>query len=97
MGDADLPLVFVSDTRGAAAAVSAMRMGARDYILKNQLERLAPAVERELNEAGARRELGQTRPQRAADTCLAHLFRYVHSLANDLLPVVLLSPRGPLV
>ena len=34
--DADLPFIFVSDTSGEEAAVAAMRIGARDYILKNQ-------------------------------------------------------------
>ena len=53
--DADLPFIFVSDTSGEEAAVAAMRLGARDYILKSQLERLASAVERELGESGARR------------------------------------------
>ena len=54
--DADLPFIFVSGTSGVDAAVAAMRIGARDYILKNHLERLAPAVRRELDEAGARRK-----------------------------------------
>ena len=39
--DADLPFIFVSDTSGEEAAVAAMRIGARDYILKQRLDLLA--------------------------------------------------------
>ena len=53
---ADLPFIIVSGTIGEETAVEAMRCGARDYILKDKLGRLAPAVERELGEAAARRE-----------------------------------------
>jgi PAS domain S-box-containing protein len=49
--DADVPFIFVSGTIGESAAVSAMRGGAQDYVLKGDLVRLAPAIERELREA----------------------------------------------
>jgi two-component system cell cycle sensor histidine kinase/response regulator CckA len=48
--DLDLPFIIVSGTIGEEAAVEAMRAGARDYVLKDKLVRLAPAVERELGE-----------------------------------------------
>jgi diguanylate cyclase (GGDEF)-like protein len=54
--DADLPFIFVSGTIGEDAAVAAMRTGAHDYIMKGNLQRLVPAVERELRDAGLRRE-----------------------------------------
>src|SRR5882672_8527713 len=54
--DADLPFIFVSGTIGEDAAVAAMRIGAHDYIMKGNLQRLVPAVERELRDAGMRRE-----------------------------------------
>jgi DNA-binding NtrC family response regulator len=54
--DADLPFIFVSGTIGEDAAVAAMRTGAHDYIMKARLTRLLPAVERELRDAGVRRE-----------------------------------------
>ena len=52
----DLPFIFVSGTIGEDTAVAAMRTGAHDYIMKGNLSRLAPAVERELREAAVRRE-----------------------------------------
>jgi diguanylate cyclase (GGDEF)-like protein len=52
----DLPFIFVSSTVGEDVAVEAMRIGAQDYILKDSLDRLASAIERELREAVVRRE-----------------------------------------
>ena len=52
----DLPFIFVSGTIGEDTAVAAMKTGAHDYIMKGNLARLAPAVERELREATMRRE-----------------------------------------
>lgn len=47
----DLPIIVVSGSIGEDVAVSAMKSGAHDYIMKDNLTRLAPAVERELREA----------------------------------------------
>jgi diguanylate cyclase (GGDEF)-like protein len=52
----DLPFIFVSGTIGEDVAVAAMKTGAHDYIMKGNLARLPPAVERELREAAVRRE-----------------------------------------
>ncbi|MEA1890824.1 MAG: EAL domain-containing protein [Pseudomonadota bacterium] len=49
--DRDLPVIIVSGTIGEEQAVKAMRLGAHDYIMKDDLARLLPAVERELREA----------------------------------------------
>jgi len=54
--DLDLPFILVSGTIGEAVAVAAMKAGAHDYIMKDNLSRLVPAVERELREADGRRE-----------------------------------------
>lgn len=51
----DVPFIFVSGTIGEDIAVEAMRTGAQDYIMKDNLTRLVPAVQRELKEAGVRR------------------------------------------
>jgi PAS domain S-box-containing protein len=52
----DIPFIIVSGTIGEEAAVAAMRAGAHDYLLKDNLTRLVPAVERELREAGERQQ-----------------------------------------
>ncbi len=51
----DVPFVLVSGTIGEETAVKAMRAGANDYLLKDRMARLGPAVERELREAEGRR------------------------------------------
>lgn len=58
--DPDIPFIFVSGTIGEDAAVEAMKAGAQDYVMKGQLIRLPPTVERELREARLRREHRQT-------------------------------------
>jgi hypothetical protein len=50
----DIPFVIVSGTIGEDVAVSAMRAGAHDYIIKGNLTRLVPAIERELREIQVR-------------------------------------------
>ena len=52
----DLPFILVSGTIGEETAVNAMKAGAHDYIMKEHLGRLAPAVERELREAKTRKK-----------------------------------------
>jgi signal transduction histidine kinase len=52
----DLPLIIVSGTIGEETAVESMRAGARDFVVKDKLARLVPAIARELREAGLRRE-----------------------------------------
>jgi two-component system, cell cycle sensor histidine kinase and response regulator CckA len=56
---ADLPFIIVSGSIGEAQAVAVMRAGANDYLLKGQLARLTPAVERELADASQRRRREQ--------------------------------------
>jgi two-component system, cell cycle sensor histidine kinase and response regulator CckA len=51
----DLPFIIVSGTIGEETAVAAMKAGAQDYLLKGNLTRLVPAVERELREASDRK------------------------------------------
>ena len=51
----DVPFIIVSGHIDEATAVAAMRAGAHDYVMKERLARLVPAVERELREAEVRR------------------------------------------
>ena len=56
----DLPFIVVSGTIGEKRAVEVMKAGAHDFIVKDNMARLAPAIDRELREA-------KVRAQRAAD------------------------------
>jgi len=46
----DIPFIIISGTIGEDVAVSAMLAGASDYLMKGNLARLAPAIDRELEE-----------------------------------------------
>jgi two-component system cell cycle sensor histidine kinase/response regulator CckA len=52
----DVPFIIVSASIIEEAAIQAMREGAHDFIMKDKLGRLVPAVTRELREAVVRRE-----------------------------------------
>ncbi|MGL4621094.1 response regulator [Chroococcidiopsis sp.] len=51
----DVPFIFVTATMGEEVAIETLKGGATDYVLKQRLERLIPAVERSLREAAERR------------------------------------------
>jgi two-component system cell cycle sensor histidine kinase/response regulator CckA len=51
----ETPFLIVSGTVGEETAVSALKAGASDFLLKGKLTRLGPAIQRSLNEAEARR------------------------------------------
>jgi CheY-like chemotaxis protein len=44
----EVPFIFVSGTMGEGIAVTAMKSGAQDYLMKTNLNRFVPAVQREL-------------------------------------------------
>ncbi len=75
--DPDLPFILISGTVGEEIAVEAMRAGAHDYLMKDNLTRLVPAVERELKEAERRRA------HRAADNALRASEMMNRSLLED--------------
>jgi PAS domain S-box-containing protein len=52
----DIPFIIVSGQVSEEIAVDAMRAGAKDFISKNNLSRLTPAISRELREVGTRRD-----------------------------------------
>jgi signal transduction histidine kinase len=64
--DKDLPFIIVSGTIGEETAVESMRAGARDFVVKDKLMRLLPAIGRELHEAELRRQQRSDR-QRAEE------------------------------
>jgi signal transduction histidine kinase len=62
----DVPFIIVSGHIGEETAVEAMKAGADDYVMKSNLVRLAPAVERELRDSRLR-QLRTAEAQRAED------------------------------
>ena len=75
---ATVPFILVSGQIGEDTAVEAMRNGAADYLLKNNLSRLAPAVEHAI--AGAR----MRRAREAADAELQDSRKRLSELAQHL-------------
>ena len=55
----DLPFIIVSGTVGEETAVTALKAGAHDFLVKGHLARLVPAIEREIRDATQRRERTQ--------------------------------------
>ncbi|MFA5182076.1 MAG: ATP-binding protein [Syntrophales bacterium] len=56
----DIPFLMVSGNIGEDTAVETMKAGAHDYIMKDRLQRLVPAIRRELKDAEERRLRRQT-------------------------------------
>jgi PAS domain S-box-containing protein len=56
----DLPCIVISGTVAEESAVDVLRAGARDFVVKDRMTRLVPAIERELREAAERRRLKQS-------------------------------------
>ena len=52
----DIPIIIVSGAIGEETAADCMRYGANDYVMKGNLSRLVPAIERELKDAESRRK-----------------------------------------
>ncbi|MFZ4774327.1 MAG: PAS domain-containing protein [Terrimicrobiaceae bacterium] len=78
----DLPFIYVSGTIGEEAAVEAMKAGAHDYVMKNRISRLCPAVERELREA-VERQVGRAaeNAMRVSENKYRHLFEALSDAA----------------
>jgi len=65
----EVPVVFVSGAIGEARAIQTLKEGATDYVLKDHLSRLVPAVRRALAEAAEQRarKAAEAALQRAHD------------------------------
>lgn len=85
----DIPFILVSGRIGEEAAVAAMKSGANDYVMKENLARLGPAIERELREAGGRRE--RRRAQGALEMSEA---RFRQMFEQSPLGIQIFSPDG---
>jgi len=74
----DLPVIIVSGQIGEEYTVAAMKAGAQDYVMKNNLVRLTPAVAREVQEAEGRR--ARRRAEAALEESQAHIQDLVEGL-----------------
>lgn len=72
----DLPVIIVSGVIREGVAVTAMKAGAQDYIMKDNLSRLIPAIDREVREGFVRQA------KRVAETTLEHMV--YHDSLTDL-------------
>lgn len=86
----EIPFIFVSGTIGEERAIEALKAGAVDYVLKTNLERLAPAVRRALKDVAARRA------QRAAEARIERLTRVLQMLSAINAGVVRIRDRTQL-
>jgi signal transduction histidine kinase len=86
--DPDLPFIIISGSIGEERAVTVMRLGAQDYIMKDGLARLAPAIEREMHEAENRRQ------RRLADMEIADLNRALDFRVQELQKILEVVPVG---
>ena|GEM_PF-579517 len=76
----DVPFIVVSGKIGEDAAVGVMKAGADDYLTKENMARLCPAIRRELKEAGVRRE--RTRAEEALARSEIRFRRLVEQAAD---------------
>ena len=80
----DTPFLFVSGAIGEEMAIESLRAGATDYVLKDRLARLVPALRRALKETeeAARRKLAEER-LRDSVTALERSVRRHEALVNS--------------
>ena len=86
----DLPFIIVSGSIAEDLAVAAMKSGAHDYIMKNNLARLGPAVEREMREAETRRarraaEEARLKPVQELEQAYTQLERRVREITASIM------------
>ncbi|MBR90753.1 MAG: hypothetical protein CMO66_05735 [Verrucomicrobiales bacterium] len=86
----DLPFIVISGGIGEETAVRIMKDGAHDYLMKGNLARLVPAVEREVREA---RDRAAHRDAEASLRAAAEQMRIAHDIQQRLFPAE--SPHLP--
>jgi diguanylate cyclase (GGDEF)-like protein/PAS domain S-box-containing protein len=78
----DIPFIFVSGTIGEEYAINALKNGATDYVLKNNIVRLSAAIERALQDTQER--AARQRTEAELEQVRSHLQSIVSSLQDVL-------------
>jgi len=84
----EIPFVIISGTIGEDLAVAAMKMGAADYLLKDRLARLGPAVEQAIEQGRLRKESRRTLAALRASGEALRVFRDLVDQSNDTFEVI---------
>jgi signal transduction histidine kinase/ActR/RegA family two-component response regulator len=80
----DVPFIIVSGTVGEEVAVTAMRSGVHDFLLKGQLRRLVAAIERELRESAMRAERRKIQEQLLISDRMASVGTLAAGVAHEI-------------
>jgi signal transduction histidine kinase len=94
--DRDLPFIIVSGHIGEDLAVAAMKGGANDYVMKSNLKRLVPAVQREVHEARERREKQRVEQELRVTEEELRVSRKVEQVKDEFIGMVSHELKNPL-